>query len=138
MKVLVDMNLSPRWVKTLSAAGFSAAHWSTVGAATATDADIMAYAMEHDYVVFTHDLDFGAILAVTIGAKPSVVQVRSGNMRPEVIGAPLVAALRQMTAELEAGARLTLVRLVLDSRYYHYHRTIHEPSHATRAMAAVL
>jgi len=83
-------------------------HWSTVGAATASDAEIMAYAMNHDYVVLTHDLDFGAILAVTQGTKPSVVRVRSANMSPEVIGAPLVAALRQMTAELEAGALLTL------------------------------
>ena len=102
------MNLSPRWVQTLSAAGFSAAHWSTLGAATATDAEIMAYAMERDYVVLTHDLDFGAILAATQGAKPSVVQIRSGNISPEVIGTPLVAALRQMTAELGAGALLTL------------------------------
>ena len=102
------MNLSPRWVQTLSAAGFSAAHWSTLGAVTATDADIMAYALDHDYVVLTHDLDFGAILAATQGAKPSVVQIRSGNISPEVIGTPLVAALRQMTAELEAGALLTL------------------------------
>ena len=108
MKLLIDMNLSPCWVQTLSAAGFGTTHWSTVGAATATDAAIMAYAVEHDCVVLTHDLDFGAILAATQGAKPSVVQVRSGNMSPEVIGAPLVEALRQMTAELEAGALLTL------------------------------
>ena len=28
MKVLVDMNLSPRWVKTLTDAGIEASHWS--------------------------------------------------------------------------------------------------------------
>jgi predicted nuclease of predicted toxin-antitoxin system len=108
VKLLVDMNFSPRWVQTLSAAGFNATHWSAVGAATATDAAIMAYAVEHDYVVLTHDLDFGAILAATQGTKPSVVQVRSGNISPEVIGASLIAALRQMGPELEGGALLTL------------------------------
>lgn len=108
MKLLIDMNLSPRWAQTLSAAGFNAVHWSTVGAATANDEEIMAYAIAHDYVVLTHDLDFGAILAATRGAKPSVVQVRSGNISPEVIGASLIAALRQMTAELQEGALLTL------------------------------
>jgi predicted nuclease of predicted toxin-antitoxin system len=108
VKLLIDMNLSPRWVQTLSAAGFNAMHWSTVGAATATDAQILAYAIEHDHVVLTHDLDFGAILAATQGTKPSVVQVRSGNISPEVIGPSLIAALRQMAHELEAGALLTL------------------------------
>jgi len=32
MKLLVDMNLSPRWVAVLEGAGFVAAHWSTLGA----------------------------------------------------------------------------------------------------------
>ena len=32
MRFLVDMNLSPRWVDFLAAAGHEAAHWSDVGA----------------------------------------------------------------------------------------------------------
>lgn len=32
MKLLVDMNLSPRWVGVLNNAGIEAAHWSTLGA----------------------------------------------------------------------------------------------------------
>ncbi len=32
MKLLVDMNLSLRWVAVLSDAGVEAAHWSTLGA----------------------------------------------------------------------------------------------------------
>jgi hypothetical protein len=44
MKLLVDMNLSPRWVHLLTAAGIEAAHWSTLGAANAPDAEIMAFA----------------------------------------------------------------------------------------------
>ncbi len=31
MKLLIDMNLSPRWVSVLRAAGFAALHWSSVG-----------------------------------------------------------------------------------------------------------
>jgi predicted nuclease of predicted toxin-antitoxin system len=58
MKLLVDMNLSPRWVDVLATAGFEAAHWSTLGANNAPDAEIMAYARAHDYVVLTHDLHF--------------------------------------------------------------------------------
>jgi predicted nuclease of predicted toxin-antitoxin system len=102
------MNLSPRWIDILSAAGFSAIHWSSVGAVTATDRDIMAWAAANDCVVVTHDLDFSAILAATHGAKPSVVQIRADNLGPALIGEPLIAALRQMEGELEAGALLTV------------------------------
>lgn len=73
MKLLVDMNLSPRWVDTLAKANIEAAHWSKVGAANAPDTEIMAYARQHDYIVLTHDLDFSAILAATHGEQPSVV-----------------------------------------------------------------
>ena len=79
MKLLVDMNLSPRWKRFLADAGIEAAHWSDLGASNAPDAEIMAFAKAHDYVVLTHDLDFSAILAATHGEKPSVVQVRSGT-----------------------------------------------------------
>jgi predicted nuclease of predicted toxin-antitoxin system len=37
MKLLVDMNLSPRWVSLLADAGFEVAHWSTLGASNAAD-----------------------------------------------------------------------------------------------------
>ena len=108
MKFLVDMNLSPRWIELLTNAGVPAVHWSTVGANNAPDAQIMAYATANDYVVLTNDLDFSAILAATHGEKPSVVQIRADDLRPEAIGTLVVAALKQMEAELEEGALLTV------------------------------
>ena len=108
MKLLVDMNLSPRWIGVLTNAGFESAHWSALGAANAPDAEIMAYARTDDWIVITHDLDFGAILAATHGEKPSVVQIRADDISPDVIGLQVVAALRQMADELEAGALLTV------------------------------
>jgi predicted nuclease of predicted toxin-antitoxin system len=108
MKLLVDMNLSPRWVNLLSDAGIEAAHWSTLGARNAPDAEILAFAKANGYVVLTHDLDFSAILAATHGDKPSVVQVRAEDVSPEVIGRSVIAALRQMATELEDGALLAV------------------------------
>lgn len=108
MKLLIDMNLSPRWVSRLTDAGMEAAHWSSLGAANATDMEIMEFARRHGYVVLTHDLDFGAILAATQGAGPSVVQIRGLEVSPEGIGTALVLALRQMENELAEGALLTL------------------------------
>lgn len=68
----------------------------------------MAYARAHDFVVLTHDLDFGAILAATHGEKPSVVQIRAEDVSPDVIGKQVMAALQQMASELERGALLTI------------------------------
>ena len=102
------MNLSPRWIGVLNAAGFEAAHWSTLGAHDAADSQIMDYASANDCVVLTHDLDFGAILAASHGTKPSVVQIRAENLSPTAIGDQVIIALRQMTAELQAGALLTV------------------------------
>lgn len=60
MKLIVDMNLSPRWIGFLTGAGVQAVHWSTIGRRNAPDSEIMAYAATHGYVVLTHDLDFSA------------------------------------------------------------------------------
>jgi predicted nuclease of predicted toxin-antitoxin system len=108
MKLLVDMNLSPRWVCLLTGAGIEAEHWSSLGLANAPDREIMSFAKVNGYVVLTHDLDFGAILAATHGDKPSVVQIRAENVSPEAIGGPVIDALRQMAAEVDAGALLTV------------------------------
>jgi predicted nuclease of predicted toxin-antitoxin system len=108
MKVLVDMNLSPRWVDHLAAAGIESAHWSALGPTTASDAVIMAFAAANDYVVITHDLDFSAILAVTRGDRPSVVQIRADDLGPERIGHRVIAALAQARPELERGALLAI------------------------------
>lgn len=108
MRFLIDMNLSPRWVDSLAAAGIQAAHWSRLGDSTAPDAVIMSFAAANDYVVVTHDLDFSAILAVTHGERPSVVQIRADNLSPEKIGSRVTAALRQAMPELERGALLVI------------------------------
>ncbi len=108
MKLLLDMNLSPRWIETFSDAGIEAVHWSEVGMKSAPDSEIMAYAKNSDYIVLTHDLDFGAILAATNGGKPSVMQIRADDVSPQVISTQVVAALRQMAAELEEGVLLTV------------------------------
>lgn len=108
MKLLLDMNLSPKWVGFLTAAGFDAVHWSAIGAVNALDADIMRHARERGCVVVTCELDFGTILAVTHGKLPSVVQLRSDDLSHESIGKPVVDALHQLREEIEHGALVTI------------------------------
>jgi predicted nuclease of predicted toxin-antitoxin system len=108
MKILIDMNLSPRWVRFFSAAHIEAVHWSSVGSANAADTEIMAYARSNGFLVLTHDLDFGSILAATRSDKPSVIQIRMGDVSPDHAAALVVSAVQKLSAELEKGALLTI------------------------------
>ena len=108
MKFLVDMNLSPKWCEVLRQAGWEAAHWSAIGAAGATDAEILARARRDKYVLLTHDLDFGAILAGSGAGKPSVVQLRAQDVTPIALGDIVLRLLRAHHADLDRGAIVTL------------------------------
>jgi predicted nuclease of predicted toxin-antitoxin system len=108
MKVLIDMNLSPRWATVLAEEDIAAMHWSSVGLAKALDQEIMSFARVGGWVILTQDLDFGTILAVTHGAKPSVIQIRSEDVSPEAAAAIVILAIRQMAVELERGALVTI------------------------------
>lgn len=108
MKLVIDMNLAPRWVDVLGLAGLDAVHWSTIGPRDAPDAVIFDYAASRDLVVLTHDLDFGAILAVQGALKPSVIQIRADDLRPERCARYVIAAVRQMSDELRQGALVTV------------------------------
>jgi predicted nuclease of predicted toxin-antitoxin system len=108
LKLLIDMNLSPTWVEALQTMGFEAIHWSSVGDPRAPDREILAYASTEGYVVFTNDLDFGAILAASAASSPSVMQVRAADVTPARL-APLVRnALNQFAEWLESGALVTV------------------------------
>ncbi|MBE9143801.1 DUF5615 family PIN-like protein [Planktothrix mougeotii] len=108
MKILIDMNLSPEWVKTFTDAGINSVHWSTVGDPRATDRLIMAWAADNNYIIFTNDLDFGAILAATQTQSPSVIQVRTQDLLPDAIGKLMINTLFQFQEQLETGALITL------------------------------
>ena len=102
------MNLPPEWVDWLAQRGWQAVHWSTVGDPSAPDSDIMAWALANGRVVFTHDLDFGTLLALTHATGPSVIQVRTQDTSPDSIGGYVEAALTQYASDLSAGALVTV------------------------------
>ena len=85
-------------------------HWSEVGAGNAPDVEIMTFARAHGYMVFAHDLDFGADSCRHAGREAERgVAVPNPSIRPrEAIGDALVAALRQMAGDLDEGALVTV------------------------------
>ena len=108
MRLVIDTNLPPDWVAVLTKAGHTAVHWSTVGSPAAKDREILAWARERDQVVFTHDLDFGAILAATHADSPSVLQVRTQDPTPEHCGQIITATLARHADVLAKGALVSV------------------------------
>lgn len=108
MKLLIDMNLSPDWIDIFVPHGWLATHWSKVGDIRATDKTILEWARQNGYVVFTHDLDFGTLLAVTHAKGPSVIQVRTQNIMPQSLGTRLVQILRKYEPQLKKGSLISI------------------------------
>jgi predicted nuclease of predicted toxin-antitoxin system len=52
MKLLIDMNLSPKWVSVLKEAGWETVHWSEIGNPDAPDHEILSYAKSKKYAHF--------------------------------------------------------------------------------------
>jgi predicted nuclease of predicted toxin-antitoxin system len=108
VKLLVDMNLSPSWVDRLAHHGFDAVHWSTIGAATAPDDEILAWARQHTLAVVTNDLDFSAILAASAGSTPSVVQIRTQDLLSDASVSAVANALEAHREDIERGVLMSI------------------------------
>ena len=104
LRLLIDMNLSPSWVEVLRKADFEAKHWCHIGAANAPDSELFSWARENGYIVFTHDLDFGALLAATRAESPSVFQIRTDDVSPDALAPRAIDLLHRFTPQLSAGA----------------------------------
>jgi predicted nuclease of predicted toxin-antitoxin system len=110
------MNLSPEWVAVLEKHGWQATHWSSVGDPRAPDREIMAWAQSNLYTVFTHDLDFGMLLAVTHAEGPSVIQVRAQDVTPAHLENLVVSVLKEYGSLLVTGALIVVDESKLRAR----------------------
>jgi predicted nuclease of predicted toxin-antitoxin system len=108
MKIIVDVNLAVRWANMLLARGVDAIHWTSIGAANTPDNEIMSYALQNGYSVFTNDLDFSAILASTHASGPSVIQIRTEDTRPEAPIARITDIFVKFSAAIEQGTVITI------------------------------
>lgn len=64
----------------------------------------MAWAVDNNYIVFSHDLDFGTLLAISEAITPSVIQ----DVFPENLSGLVLNALKQFKSELESGTLIMI------------------------------
>jgi predicted nuclease of predicted toxin-antitoxin system len=96
-------------VDKLNYLGIEAYHWSFIGLAYDPDIAIFSYAEENDFTIFTHDLDFGTILASKNSTYLSVLQLRDEDVFPSKENAKFIFnILQQFENELINGALITI------------------------------
>lgn len=106
---MIDAALSPRLAQELVSAGFDAVHVCELGLAAATDAVILARAVQERRTVVSRDGDFSALLAHANADRPSFVHLRTpGVNRPADQVVLLRRVLSLAGADLAAGAIVTV------------------------------
>jgi predicted nuclease of predicted toxin-antitoxin system len=108
MRFVIDMNLSRRLFVLLVRVGVVAGHWAEVGDPKAADETILVWARQHNVVLITHDLDFGAILSATSWQSPSVLQARTEDTAPDHLLPILKGVIKRFSMELEQGALISV------------------------------
>jgi len=68
----------------------------------------MAFARNEGLIVFTHDLDFSALLATSQAGGPGVLQLRARDVLPAACGPDVVRVAREKVADFAAGAIVTI------------------------------
>jgi predicted nuclease of predicted toxin-antitoxin system len=104
MKFLADMGIAPRSVAFLRDLGVEAVHLHELGLQRLSDAEILQKARREGYVLLSHDLDFGELLAVSGAELPSVVIFRLKNMRPDNVNHYLRVLVAEHQTALTEGA----------------------------------
>ena len=79
-----------------------------IGDATAPDKVIFEYARNNGYIIFTHDLDFSALLAAAQAHAPSVFQIRTQDVLSKDFQQAMIGALRQFETLLMEGALVVI------------------------------
>lgn len=103
LKFIADMNISPLTVSQLKENGWDIVRVSEVMDVRTSDLDILDYAGDEGMIVISHDLDFSELLAVHGYSRPSVINLRLGDVELDFVTQRIVDVVSQLEAELRQG-----------------------------------
>jgi predicted nuclease of predicted toxin-antitoxin system len=105
---LADMNISPLTVAQLKGRGWNIIRSSDVMDKAAKDLDVLEYAREHEMIIITQDLDFSMLLALKGYEKPSLINVRLEEAKPDYVTSRIIDTVAGLEPELAKGAVITV------------------------------
>jgi predicted nuclease of predicted toxin-antitoxin system len=121
VRIFLDEAVQHHLAQLLQADGHDATHVRLVEMQGASDEEVMAYAVSSGRIVVTTDTDFGALLALSGAAGPSVMLLRSVGDSLEERYSAITRALEVVSGDLLAGVvalvepdRIRLRRLPID------------------------
>lgn len=103
-RFIADLQISPLTVSDLQSTGYQITRITDYLPSTASDDEIIEFAIRQGAVIITQNLDFSSLIAQSGLSQPSVISLRIGNAKPEVIAQILQQVLPQIEKELAAGA----------------------------------
>ena len=105
---LANMNISPLTVEQLRKLRSSIERVPEVMKKESRDKEVLSYARRHNKILITHDLDFSMLLAIGGHRKPSVINLRLENAKPDFVTIRIIDVVSMMEKELEEGAVISV------------------------------
>jgi predicted nuclease of predicted toxin-antitoxin system len=102
------MNISPLTVEQLRNLEWDVIRVSEIMDIRSKDTEILLYARENDRVIITQDIDFSMLLAISGFKKPSVINLRLEENKPDLATKRLLNVVTAMENELAEGAVLSV------------------------------
>ena len=106
--IVLDQGVPRDAAGRLRDVGHECVHVGEIGMSTASDEEILAFAVGRNGMVVTLDADFHAILAVSGATGPSVIRIRLQGLRAAEIVDCVRLVSTHFASELEAGSLLTV------------------------------
>lgn len=107
MKILIDMNIPPEWVNFLLSQQIESDHITEFLPGTAKDEDILHFAYDNEYAIFTCDMDFPRMMAESGEKLPSIILSRYNDLNIEDHGIYISQKIIAYSSDIENGVILT-------------------------------
>jgi predicted nuclease of predicted toxin-antitoxin system len=117
LSFLADMNISPLTVSSLRGLGWDIIRSSDVMDKSTKDIGLLEYARRQNMVIITQDLDFSMLLAIKGYEKPSLINVRIEEAKPDYVTNRIIDTVSELETELRKGAVVTVDETSVRYRY---------------------
>ena len=116
VRLLADMNISPKTVDVLRAEGWDIVRVTALLPHDAPDEEILGLARRESRVVVTQDLDFSTLLALGGFDRPSLISLRLSDSDPEIVTSRLREVLPQVEEKLKEGCVVVIQDVTVRTR----------------------